>query len=168
MAKVRLNADGTVRTCGSEVVLHSTNCCESCTKCDGNDAPQAWSITISGITNDNCTDCANYDGTYTLASFIETGGVCTWSAGAVFDDECSIDGFGTRGISLKIYQSGADFIIDVQMDLNTSGSEDLKWSKNYSTTKPDCDNLSGESLATTTDNSTECSNGSATCTITAL
>lgn len=58
-------------------------CCPTaCSACTAGTAltPAQYQVEVSGMANDNCTDCAALDGTYIVDYFGMSGGDCFWSA----------------------------------------------------------------------------------------
>lgn len=86
------------------------NCCPSatCNACAAGTSPEQWQVEFSGgITNVNCTDCADWlTGTYILTRLASDP--CTWEG--FFDPPCSGTGDGCssdkRGISMSITTPG--------------------------------------------------------------
>jgi len=70
-------------------------------------APQQWQVTISGITNHTCTQCASINGVYTLSRAADFGGSCVWGGPAM---PCSFTGF-----QLTIYQDTVTGNVDIKL-----------------------------------------------------
>ncbi len=107
---------------------------------------------IAGIVDGSCSDCEVLNKTYYLSQDTPDG--CVWSEGAVCGACDPTD------IILTVTLDGSDYIITVTMDGHV-------WKKNYGTSKPECCELTDETIAHLT-NSGDCDTSSATCVVTAL
>lgn len=78
--------------------------------------PQTWKITVAGITNQDCADCANANGTFNL---VYPGTGCTWNS-STFNTLCAATG------QWSLYcVSGTTW----QLDLLSAGNPIASWTK---------------------------------------
>jgi hypothetical protein len=110
-------------------------------------------VTISGIVNGICGTCGDLNTTFMLHHTSDNS--CTWNC-------CFYNICGVNCIACTVYQDGSDYKIKVDL----LQDEDVlhQWIKNYSTTKPICSEISGDTLTHQT-SSGMCNSSSATCVI---
>jgi len=143
----------------NKVAMHENCCCGGCDLCLGGIGPAQIQVVISGLANQGCGDCASLDGTYVLTHDI-WGLECQWVYYHSFP--CSL-----TYLQLVVQDlGGGNYRIVVQFSAAGGGVDPVGWCRYY-TSKPDCANLSGESLSPVT-TSADCDESSAVCTITAL
>ena len=117
----------------------------TCTNCEDNTGPQEFDVTLPALTNDGCSDCADYSGTYRLSNM---GGYfpCNWKY-TFASATC-----GTVAENLYVFVSYNDplsskYSIEVRLAWTYGGGFPyMRWVKDYDTDKPDCDTLSGVSI----------------------
>ncbi len=135
--------------CCAEAPSSCDNPC-ICSVFDNSDAPCCITITIAGVVEGTCGDCDNLNTIYNLSQVEENG--CVWKCENLTPPSCD-----PTNIILTAYQDGSNYKIKVELGSHV-------WEKNYSTTKPTCDGIDGETLSHQT-NSGDCDSSSATCTL---
>ncbi len=103
---------------------------DACLPCEV--APLKWSVTISGVTNDECLFCDNYNGTFILEwnAFNcrwQSGAICycwnrTGTGGDNVDDSC----VPTVAV-ITLVDFFGDFILDIAVDDLTTAGGVAKW-----------------------------------------
>jgi hypothetical protein len=94
-------------------------CCGSgCCGCSA--TPANWTLTVAGLADGTCVGCANYNGTFNLASLQP----CIWVTGLAgfcpntgdpYEFRCDVDGFfrlyvgGSAGTNVAVYKALSAF-----------------------------------------------------------
>ena len=117
-------ASGNIIRASSGDLAKSCNCCDgispvdcTTTVCDDATAPGSWGITISGIGNDSCSNCADrYNDTFVTTTFSSVGSLCIWQY--IFPD--TYCGTGVDRVELILSASGGDLF--AQLLIRDSGA----------------------------------------------
>ena len=122
-------------------------CCEGgeeCPQCSGSgvNAPEAMTAVISGMGDNNCSDCDTHDGTYVCGGFSVLGAQCRWKWTGTGGD-C-----GTyQEVDVIIYYSAPTYNIQGTLYFTGVGHYDThNWQKVLGASKPDCESFSSESV----------------------
>lgn len=139
-------------------------CCKkpACQYCTA--TPTQLQVVISGVVDQDCSDCDSLNGTFTLDQV--DGNACQWN----YDNDSLSTCFTNESYTAEIYlQSGTTYFLWVRYIGDTGGSGGtIEWLENLGTTKPDCSAWSSQSVSYHTDTISECDGTSATCAVTAL
>ena len=128
-------------------------CCDEpckCGNCDGATPPCCFKVVISGIVEGSCGECDCLNDTF----YAPRTSACTWERNT---DPYLCD---SSPIKVTVTEVAGDFILKVELGGNV-------WLKNYSTTKPTCQDLVDESIAFSSSGS-DCDASSSTCLVTAI
>ncbi len=149
--------------------LPCVNCCEGPppdpVRCDGkcsglgDNAPGAFRVTISGIQNGTCSDCAGLNGIYDIPWWSLFEEICWWSTRTI-DLPCN-----QSVISLTLERLYSPDVVALLVDI---GNFHILFGKNYTDVVPiDCCALEDEDVPCLGGDPI-CDASSATCTVTAL
>lgn len=145
-------------------------CCGGiCTNCDAGTFTASYEVTIAGVADDACGDCEQINDTFVLTYTEQAGAplfACTYEY--IFDpDICTytqlwlfIANEFPSGVVVECYAADTH-------PLNTSETENLKFRKVIGGTSTDC-GFSALDLNIKSRVGDDCTNASATCTVTAL
>jgi len=158
----------------------SSPCC-GCTVCGGDCGPQEFQAVVTGVTNDQCTDCDELDGTYILSCGVPASD-CYWG-GDVPTHNCNGGGIYLTNTEIRAYDSGGSTYMHFAIYPDsgpTAKAPGLYWQKNFGASYTiGCRTLVDESLPPVDagpnipsgDNLRPqrlCNNNAATCLITSL
>ena len=137
-------------------------CCGAgeCDHCSDR-VPRELSVEISGLTNSNCLDCDDLNGTFTLGYVGQNIGQCRWE----FDgDFCVWD----RLVCI-LYVDFGDYFLEVAYQDSTGASAvNIIWLENLGTYMPDCEAWDNQDVSVTNQPQGHCQDDYSTCTVTAL
>lgn len=127
-------------------------CCGECpcTHCDGSEPPCCFKVVISGIVEGTCGECDCLNDTF----HIPRVSTCTWQRNT---DPYLCDSSPAK---VTVFLDGADYKLKVELGGNV-------WLKDFSTTKPICQDLVDESIPFVSSGS-DCDASSSTCLVTAV
>ena len=132
--------------------------CANCSSPGAANAPEFWTMVISGMANNGCGTCATYDGTYVIPVF---GLGCLWTVSA--GDNCR------SGDTAEVEAVTVAGNYWVQGKLKLTGTEFYVWAQTASGTRPDCLLFEDESLpydaAKSSFTVNDCDPTSATCVV---
>src|SRR5260221_4232266 len=87
----------------------TTHACD-CPSCP-NGAPYQWKVSLSGITNNACTDCGHINGDYILSWSSSTPTTCNWAA--------AIGGWCTYLTMLLTVSKNSDGTVTIQVQFQS-------------------------------------------------
>lgn len=81
------------------------SCCEelpdACEYCDTGTTPTTWTVEIDGLVNDDCSNCSNYNRSYTCSQTEQ----CQWES-AEFDYGCEVNPFYPGKVIVRLAVAG--------------------------------------------------------------
>jgi hypothetical protein len=109
--------------------------CANCSRA-GNNMPQYMTVEISGMANDNCSSCADFDATY-VVTYPGGGTYCAQS----WSDSPSPCGGHTYSVGVSIVYASSEYHIYVTLSDDCTGTalyNNYFWDINLGASKPDC------------------------------
>ena len=137
-------------------------CCDiSCDYCDPADsAPEELKVVFTGIANNDCTECTNYNDTFILRfDRYNTNSDCEWNYTGT-DTICGET--DQPEIFAVVKQYGGNYVWQVQLTVNSSNIYTFQWDSGGST-KFNCSTK--RTLSPTLSAGTKCDTSGASCTV---
>lgn len=154
------------------VLCDECPCGNPCEGCDG-PGPIQWQVVIAGFTNNTCSDCNDFNGTFILnfVSEADQGTPCTL-VDCVWEYEipgglCGNPGFPVTALVLHIFSNPPGDVRFITVGHRGICQLDTRWQKDYAPDKPVCLDLVDESIPLDLPQAGWCAGGP-TCVITAL
>jgi hypothetical protein len=162
------------------IIFDDTDCCVTCIECDGGsgNAPLAFKAEFTGLEDDDCEDCDDYNISYCVPQSSDHHYPCQWLQTSGVPTTCDYPN-NTKKILIDVTSSGVDGVVQVEYWLGgaTLGTLNrFSFQKVFVGSEPVCDTFASLDIPLTNitlNNPDECDGGTVmvpkiTCALTSL